>query len=315
MLNAGRVDGICLVAAARYNPVLDSQSTTAHTDLAEAAKWRALADRLDDPPECDPCDLLKDCVRRLEALLEDDFDASGRDLAEKASSVRHRVSSELLAEISAIYDMRNGPAHSQTISAVSAQCDRAIDHLLPAAMYAQPRTADGLFAYRRWMLRRRTLSGVVRKIRKYEEGRQHVAAVDVDGHLIEIKTPKMVCMDPGDRVVLLRRWKYDASHFYYNLSQDTGCDAAAEIATFRKYLVAGVAVFLAGIIGATITTVLAVRRVHGWSNLFVLLKLLVFGVPSVIAAYLGLFLFIWSIRFSSLMIEFRRAVDKGKQES
>ena len=285
---------------------VSTRYSTADLNLADAARWRVLAGRLDDPAERDPSDDVRCHVSRLEALLEDAFDASGRDLGEKTDSVRSRLSSDLRMELSAICGMQPGAAGSEATEAVCARCERAVGHLLCAAADAQPGTADGSLAYRQWMLRHPGIRGVVRKICKYDDGLQHVAVMDLDGHLIELRTSKIIRMDRGDRVVLMRRGKHDATE-YYNVTKKIGFEPPSNRA-LNNFLSVGAAICIAGIAGIVVSALLAIRHIHGRNDLTVLLGYLVIVVPSAIAACIGFFLLVIGKMSGDVMTELRRAI-------
>jgi hypothetical protein len=270
---------------------LPTPYTTADWNLAEAARWRALAKQLDDPHDHDSAEVISRYVRRLEALLADEFDGSGRDLAEKVRSVKGRVSRELVAELLAICAMQERAADSLAMEDVSATCDRAVVHLLTEAVDSKPRTADSELARYQWTLRHPALGGLVRKNRKYDDGLQHMAVMDLDGHLIELRTSKIIRMEPGDRVALLRRGKQDATD-YYNVTRKIGSEPLSEAATY-KFLGAGAAVCILGIAGTVV--LLAIRSIHRWGDLLFALKYLVVGIPSVTVACVGFAMLIMGI--------------------
>ena len=275
-------------------------------NLADAARWQVLAKQLDDPPERDPSGFVRCQVRRLEALLEDGFDASGRDLGEKTDSVRSRLPSDLRLELSAICGMQAGAARSEDAEAVRTLCDRAVVHLLSAAADEQPGTADGQLAYQQWMRRHPAIRGVVRKIRKFDDGLQHVAVIDLDGHLIELRTARMIRMDLGDRVVLLRRGKHDATE-YYNVTRKAGFELPSSTAMVN-FVSVGAVTTIAGLAGIAVTALLAFRHVHGRNDLPALLEFVVVGVPSLFAAGIGFGLLVVGGVVQAVMKEFRRAI-------
>jgi hypothetical protein len=287
---------------------LPTNDTAADSKLAEAAHWRVLASQLDDPFERDTASVILTCVRRLEALLEDEFDACGSDLAEKARSVRARISSELLLELLAVSALQEQAACPPPLAEVHASCDRTVTDLLRDAVAAQPRTADGSMARGEWTLRHPTVAGVVRKIRKWEDGLRHAAVMDLDGHLIDLRISKIIQIEPGDRVVLMRRGKHEATE-YYNVTKKIGLEPLSAAGT-HKLLMAGAGVFIVGIAGTVVTVLLAIRGVHRWGDLPSLWKFAVTGVPAVLVACIGVGMLGVGSLFRGAMGEFRRAIEK-----
>jgi hypothetical protein len=284
---------------------VSARYSTADLNLADAARWRVLANRLDGAERA-PSDDVRSHVSRLEALLEDAFDASGKDLSEKTDSVRSRLSSDLRLELSVICGMQSEAAVSEATEAFCARCERVGVLLLCAAADAQPGTADGGLAYQQWMLRHPGIQGVVRKIYKYDDGLQHVAVIDLDGHLIELRTAKIIRMDRGDRVVLMRRGKHDATE-YYNVTKKIGFEPPSNKAMYNFVSVGGV-ICMAGIVGIVVSALLAIRHIHGRNDLTLLVGYLLIGVPSVIAAGIGFVLLVIGKMVGGVMTEFRRAI-------
>jgi hypothetical protein len=115
------------------------------------------------------------------------------------------------------------------------------------------------------------------------------------------KTPEIVRTDLGDRVVLSRREKHDASLSYNNIPKKAGFEAPS-VTFWRKNLAAGAALFVASLAGIAITTMLALRGVHEVAHLSVLFEMLrdrnAFGHQRLL---------------SGAKVEFRRGVDNGRQ--
>jgi hypothetical protein len=94
---------------------------------------------------------------------------------------------------------------------------------------------------------------------------------------------------------------------YFNVTKRVGLDPPSKMATY-KLLMAGAGICVAGIAGTVVAVLLAIRSIHGWSDLPAVLKYVVVGLPSVFAACIGFALLIVGIMFGGTMMEFRRAV-------
>jgi ABC-type Fe3+ transport system permease subunit len=130
--------------------------------------------------------------------------------------------------------------------------------------------------------------------------------MDLDGHLIELRTSKVIHMDRGDRVVLMWRGKHDATE-YYNVTKRIGVKPPSNRSMYN-FLSVGAATCIAGIVGIVVTALLAIRHIHGWKDLVVLLEYLAIGVPSVIVACIGFVLLFVGTMSRGVMTEFQRAV-------
>jgi ABC-type dipeptide/oligopeptide/nickel transport system permease component len=75
-----------------------------------------------------------------------------------------------------------------------------------------------------------------------------------------------------------------------------------------NFLSVGAATCIAGIVGIVVTALLAIRHIHGWKDLVVLLEYLAIGVPSVIVACIGFVLLFVGTMSRGVMTEFQRAV-------
>jgi hypothetical protein len=267
-----------------------------------------LARRLDDFQEHDLGEVISRYIRGVEALLVDEFDGRGPDLAEKARSVKGAFPGNYLSSFWRSALTRERGADSLSVEEVSAACDRAVVHLITEAVDSQPRTADGWLTHHQWIVRHPALGGLVRKNRKYDDGLRHGAVMDLDGHLIELRTAKIIHMEPGDRVALLRRGKHEATDCY-NVTRKIGFEPPPE-KDFYKFVAVGAAVCVLGIAGILVTILLAIRNIHGVGDSPSILKFLVVGVPSVAAAGIGFAILILGIASFGMNFEFRRTIAK-----
>lgn len=258
------------------------------------------------PVWCDPGGAAAGCARRLGALLEDEFDAHGGDFSEKINSVRSRISGELLNELSEICRLQGRAADSPSFEALSERCERVACDLIVEAAKARPRTGDGSFAYREWLSRHRALTGVVRQIRKNEK---HAAVLDVDGHLIELRTRQIIQIEAGERVVLLRHSKHDPSE-YYNATRKI--DLRPSPLPLSKFVAVGAGACLIGGAGVVVIVLLAIRSMdqRGIQGLW---KYFVIGVPCVAIVCLGVGLLLLGTMMGGLMGDFYRAVEQERK--
>ena len=131
----------------------------------EGSHYEAMASRLDDPPDQNPFACVLTCSRRLGALLEDEFDATGESLLEKTNSVKLRISKELMNELRGIAiasERMSGDAAYQSphdARSLQERCEQTISDLMRQA----PRvtTPNESIAQFQWTTRHPVISGAV----------------------------------------------------------------------------------------------------------------------------------------------------------
>jgi len=237
-------------------------------------------------------DVFLRCVRRIGALLDDRFGASGADLRQKMDLCWRRISAGLrvkLVRIAAIErQLHDGTCCAVAdMSGLAEGCLEALTQTLREAVAASP-------APPRVNLNVpvRVTRGLVRGLRhskhrilpKYR-ALQYLSIVDLDGRLEMITSQSPILIDPGDQVATAG-WTDNEAEMYYNESKRVGSRGSPR--TLRLATMAGWAGALSGVVLILKMIVLFGLDIHFVHSGRSLVKHASLGALGIVVAWIGL---------------------------
>ncbi len=247
-------------------------------------------DRSPSAPLPTPDDVIRTSARRIIALLEDRFGASGTDLRAKAESVRKKLGSDLTDRVITLADAEAGLAGLDEPMRMAEQILMDVVQVAPRPVAFRPL---------------RSFSGVVSKV--LISDRADSAELDLEGRLLTLRSPN-IRIDPGDRVTV-RLLLTDQAIAYFNETKQLGSTAST---VFAKFLAVGIIAVLLGFTVIAISLLQAGSVWFGHSGalyrLIVTIGILLAVCVGAAIVYLGLFVVGFGTLAGTLGLDhFRRA--------